>query len=285
VDVGGCGLLLISTAKHRLSELLELRGCVDGYELGIGYIKDNRRICSVLGEWVVTIHNLPALTRGEEYFMMEPTVNPEAAIKVAIKMVERVRGFLDDWKVYGVHAGLRGHIKGPSDFTVRGELFTLDECIRNIKRFYGELKGRGVSNIAIENIYGANEASPAVGADEHELRLISKVAPLLLDVGHLAVNCAYRNVPLESLNLKGLRIAEVHVSFLHPKIEKFNKEMLASTPMFWDHYPYVQTEVNKQILNVTSEIVSETRIATAEISGSLKEIRETLDKISFIREQ
>ncbi|MEM2047367.1 MAG: hypothetical protein QXZ06_05760 [Candidatus Jordarchaeales archaeon] len=277
-------MLLISTAKHTLEELLKVRGYVDGYELGIGSVEHNRMLCSVLGGSILTIHNLPALMPGEEAFMMEPAADPKPAAKMATKMIKRMENMLGSWSVYGVHAGLRGKIKGPSDFTIKGNLLPFEKCLENIRTFCELMRNVARhGSLAVENIYGADERSPAVGADENELLLLSRVVPLLLDRGHLAVNCAYRSVPLESLNLKGLRIAELHVSFLHPKIKDFTPESLRAAPIFWDHHPYTDTPVNRQILNMASQLINETQLIVAEVSGTPEETRQTLEKLFFAR--
>ncbi len=279
-------MLLISTAKHSLEELVEVGRHVDGYELGIGYIEDNKKLCSVLGERIVTIHNLPALAHEEESFMMEPSVNPEGSAKMVATMVKRVAAMLnpDSWKIYGVHAGLRGRIRGPSDFTVEGKLLSFKKCLENIKTFYSLIEKSVKKKIALENIYGGDELSPAVGMDEKELHSLSKTIPLLLDLGHLAVNCAYRGVPLESLNFKSFHVAEIHVSFLHPKIGSFAIESLKEAPMFWDHHPYTNTYVNRQILNIANQLADKAEFLVLEINGTLKETEKTLEKLSFARE-
>ncbi|MBS7288512.1 MAG: hypothetical protein KIH01_07140 [Candidatus Freyarchaeota archaeon] len=279
-------MLLISTAKHCLEELLEVRGHVDGYELGIGLMEHNRRLCGVLRGSIRTIHNLPALMPGEDGFMMEPAVSPEPAAEMVAKMVKRVEGMLESWEVYGVHAGLRGQIKGPTDFTVKGELLPFEKCLENIRVFCDIVRSVvPPGRLAIENIYGADNRSPAVGADEGELRLLSRAAPLLLDLGHLAVNCTYRETTLESLNFKGLRVAELHVSFLHPKIKDFARKNLAAAPMFWDHHPYTSTPVNRQILSVASKLADEVKFIVLEVSGTPREVECTLKKLSFARSQ
>ncbi|MEM1658965.1 MAG: hypothetical protein QXK94_08040 [Candidatus Jordarchaeales archaeon] len=278
-------MLLISTAKHSLSELLEVRKYVDGYELGIGSIEQNKGLCNVLGGLIKTIHNLPALAPGEESFMMEPAVNPEPTAEMAARMVERAKRMLGGWEVYGVHAGLRGRIKGPGDFTIEGELLPFEKCLENIQAFCKLVQGlTNPGTLSLENIYGGDERSRAVGFDEEELRLISRVTPLLLDLGHLAVNCAYREVPLESLNLKGLRIAELHVSFLHKKIEEFTLKDLKAAPIFWDHHPYTDTPVNRQILNLASQLAGKVKLVVLEVSGKLGDILSTLEKLSFAKE-
>lgn len=278
--------MLISTAKHGLDELLEVRGHVDGYELGIGFMEHNRKLCDALQGSIRTIHNLPALMPGEEGFMMEPAVNPEPAAEMAAKMVKRVEGMLGSWEVYGVHAGLRGQIKGPTDFTVKGKLLPFEKCLENIRVFCDMVRSLiPPERLAVENIYGADERSPAVGANEGELRLLSRVTPLLLDLGHLAVNCAYRGTPLESLNLKGLRVAELHISFLHPKIKDFTRESLTASPMFWDHHPYTNTPVNRQILRVASQLVDKVGLIVLEVSGTPEEVEHTLKKLSFAKSQ
>ncbi len=279
-------MLLISTAKHSLDELLEVKGHVDGYELGIGLIEHNRKLCGILHGSIRTIHNLPALMPEEKGFMMEPAVNPEPAAEMATKMVKRVEGMLSSWEVYGVHAGLRGQIKSSTDFTVKGGLLPFEKCLENIRVFCDMMRGVvPPEKLAVENIYGADEQSLAVGADEGELRLLSKVTPLLLDIGHLAVNCAYKKNPLESLNLKGLRVAELHVGFLHPKINNFTPENLKATPMFWDHHPYTDTYVNRQILNMAFQLTKKTMPVVVEVSGTLEEMKRTLEKLSFARDR
>lgn len=278
-------MLLISTAKHSVEELRALEDYVDGFELGIGLEGRNRVFCREFGERILTVHNLPAIrTDYDKNFMMNPAVNPRGSARMVKKMVERVNVFLPGWKLYGVHGGLRGRIKGPNNFVIRGRKLTFRECVENISKFSRILKKENLlSRVALENIYGAEPGSPAVGMNEAELGEIAKHVDILLDLGHMAVNCAYQNIDIEQMSFNNLPVREVHLSFLRPEIREFSPNYLDKDLMYWDHYPYSETDVNRQILEVVERMKKRTEIITVEISGSIEEIQSTLELLQDLR--
>ncbi len=278
-------MLLISTAKHSVQELKQIEGYVDGFELGIGLEEKNRAMCEEFGEKIFTIHNLPAMrTDYDKNFMMNPAVNPQDSARMVKKMIERVNSFLPHWKLYGVHGGLRGKIKGPNDFVIRGRTLSIQECIRNISRFSSILKKENhLSQVALENIYGADAKSPAIGMNETELNEIAKHIEILLDLGHMAVNCAYQNTNLNQMNFNNLPLKEVHLSFLRPEIKKYTPKYLDKNLMYWDHYPYTETEVNQQILEVAQKMKKRTEIITIELTGTPEEIKSSLEQLQILR--
>lgn len=278
-------MLLVSTAKHNIQELKQIEEYVDGYELGIGLEEKNRKLCEELGEKIFTIHNLPAIrTDHDKNFMMNPAVDPQGSARMVKKMVERVNSFLPEWKLYGIHGGLRGKIKGPNDFVIKGPKLTVQQCIKNISRFSHILKKENLlTTVALENIYGADNDSPAIGMDETELGEIAKHIDLLLDLGHMAVNCAYQNTNLNQMNFNNLPLKEVHISFLRSEIKKYSVKYLDKNLMYWDHHPYTETEVNQQILEVAQKMKKRTEIITIEITGTPEEIESSLEKLQILR--
>ena len=278
-------MLLISTAKHNIQELKQIEEYVDGYELGIGLEEKNRTICEELGEKIYTIHNLPAIrTDHDKNFMMNPAVNPRGSARMVKKMIERVNSFLPDWKLYGIHGGLRGKIKGPNDFVIKGQKLSIQKCIKNISIFSRILKKENIlSQVALENIYGADAESPAIGMNETELDEIAKHIDILLDLGHMAVNCAYQNINLDQINFDNLPLKEIHLSFLRPEIKKYSVNYLDKNLMYWDHYPYSETEVNQQILKAAKKMKKRTEIITIEITAPLEEIKSSLEQLQILR--
>ncbi len=278
-------VLLISTAKHSISILREVEDYIDGFELGIGLEEKNREICEAFGEKIFTIHNLPAIrTDYDKNFMMNPAVDPQGSARMVKKMVKRINSFLTDWKLYGVHGGLRGKISGPNDFVIKGRRLSIQKCIENVSEFSRILKRDGLLPlVALENIYGADLDSPAIGMNETELGEISKHIGLLLDLGHMAVNCAYQNIKLEQLSFDGLPIKEIHLSFLRPEIQDFSTNYLDKNLMYWDHYPYSNTAVNRQILELAKKLKKVTEIIAVEITGSKEEIKKSLELLQALR--
>jgi hypothetical protein len=278
-------LLLISTTKHSVKELKEVEDYIDGFELGIGLEEKNRMVCEEFGERVITIHNLPAMrTDYDKNFMMNPAVNPRGTALMVKKTVERVNRFLPDWRLYGFHAGLRGKIKSPNDFVIKGRKLSIKESFENISKLSQILKKENLlSLVALENIYGAEMDSPAIGMNETELSEIAKHIGVLLDLGHMAVNCAYQNVKLDQMSFNNLPIKEIHISFLRPEIKEFSASYLDRNLMYWDHYPYSETEVNRQILEAAEKLKKRTEIITIEISAPLEEMKSSLELLQFLR--
>lgn len=278
-------MLLVSTAKHSVQELNEVEEYVDCFELGIGLEEKNRIICGEFGERIFTIHNLPAMrTDYDKNFMMNPAVNPKDAAQMIKKMVERVNRFLPSWELYGFHGGLRGNIKGPNEFVIKGRKLSFEKTVKNISKLSSLLRKENLlSRVALENIYGADIESPAIGMNEAELSEIAKHIGILLDLGHMAVNCAYKNIKLEQMSFNNLPIKEIHLSFLRPEIKEFSAKYLDRHLMYWDHYPYSETEVNRQILGVAERLKKRTKIITVEITASLEEMKSSLELLQFLR--
>lgn len=278
-------MLLISTTKHSVQELKEVEDYVDGFELGIGLEEKNRIICGEFGERIVTIHNLPAMrTDYDKNFMMNPTVDPRGTALMVKETVERVNRFLPDWRLYGFHGGLRGKIKGPNDFVIEGRKLSTKESVENISKLSQILKNENLlSQVALENIYGADIESPAIGMNENELREIAKHIDILLDLGHMAINCAYQNIELMQMRFNNLPIREIHLSFLRPEIKEFSANFLDRNLMYWDHYSYSETEVNRQILKAAEKLKKRAEIITVEITAPLEEMKSSLELLQFLR--
>ncbi|MEM3526218.1 MAG: hypothetical protein QXV37_02285, partial [Candidatus Jordarchaeaceae archaeon] len=200
------------------------------------------------------------------------------------KMVRRVNHFLQGWRLYGFHGGLRGNIKGPNDFVIEGRKLSIDECVQNISKLSRILEEENLLfRVALENIYGADIESPSIGMDKNELDKIARHIGILLDLGHMAVNCAYRNIELDHVSFNNLPLREIHISFLRPEIKKFSAKYLDKNLMYWDHYPYSETEVNQQILRAVERLRKRTELITVEISAPLEEMKSTLELLQFLR--
>jgi len=235
----------ISTTGHTLPDIQRLNDehRVDFFELGISTIDSARQIIDQLGKSAFrTIHCLPFLKKPEMNFMMNPCRRPVEAAKMAAKMVNRAEALGINYQLYSIHAGLLGEIPGPREFNVRDRI-TVEQGIENLKAFHGKLTS--AEKIIIENIYGWDEQSPAMGMTENELKEINKIFPLLLDLGHAAVNYElFLKRKLPELNIDDLNIREIHISFLKPR-----------GPPPWDHSGYLENKVNQRIIGKLKEML------------------------------
>jgi len=233
----------ISTTGHSLPDIEKLKNeCkVEFFELGISTIENAKQIIGQLGKPAFrTIHCLPFLKRSELNFMMNPCRRPVEAAEIAAKMMSRAKALGVKYQLYSIHAGLLGEILGPREFKVKDRI-TFEEGIENLKAFKHRLIDG--EKVIIENIYGWNEESPAMGMTDNELKEINKIFPLLLDLGHAAVNYElFLKRKLDELNADELDIREIHISFLKPR---------GSPP--WDHSGYLENKVNQGIIRKLKE--------------------------------
>ena len=238
----------ISTTGHALRDLKRLSDehQVDLFELGISSIENAKRIIDQLGKSAFqTIHCLPFLKKSELNFMLNPCRRPMEAAEMATEMMRRAEALGINYQLYSIHAGLLGEISTPREFKVTDRI-SAERGIENLRAFQSKLVN--VEKIIIENIYGWNDESPALGMTDHELKEINKVFPLLIDIGHAAVNYElFLKRKLDELNTADLDIREIHVSFLKP-----------GGPPPWDHSGYLKNKVNQRIIRKLREIV-ETR--------------------------
>jgi len=258
----------ISTTGHSLLDLQKLsdEDQVDFFELGISSIEDAERTIDLLGRSAFeTIHCLPFLNKPELNFMMNPCSQPIEAAEMANKMMNRAETLGINYKLYSVHAGLLGEIPEPREFKVK-ERITVERGIENLKAFQSKLTD--TEKIIIENIYGWNEESPAIGMTSNELKEINKIFPLLLDIGHAAVNYElFLKRKLDELDTDDLDIREIHISFLKPE---------GQPP--WDHSGYLENKVNQRIIRKLKETL-ETRPripVVLEIDAPYKTITENI---------
>ena len=253
----------VSTTGHSLRILRRLRdeGLTDFFELGISDTARAERITAALKDRIATIHALPFMEGEMEGFMFNPCVDPVGAAATANRMAEKALEHGLDYEVYGVHAGLLGVTAAPGVFKVSDRI-SVGEGLENLRTFKGLLKFDGV---ILENIYGWDEPSPAIGMTYKELTEMSSIMPLLLDLGHAAVNLEYyRGLSLKALRLEGLEVREVHVSFVD-----------FHGPPPWDHMEYSKTETNDDILSKLAELVGQNPDlpVVLEIKGGLEAIR------------
>jgi len=233
----------ISTTGHTLSDLERLsdEGQVDFFELGISSLENARQIIGHLGKSAFhTIHCLPFLKKREMNFMLNPCRRPIEAAEMANRMMRRAETLGVNYQLYGMHAGLLGEISGPREFKVTDRI-TVGRAIENLRTFQNKLVS--VEKTIMENIYGWNEGSPALGMTDDELREVNKTFPLLLDIGHAAVNCElFLKRRLDELNVDSLDIREIHISFIKP-----------GGPPPWDHSSYLENKVNQRIIRKLEE--------------------------------
>ena len=238
----------ISTTGHALNDLKKLSDerQVDFFELGISNIENTRKAIDQLGKSAFrTIHCLPFLKSSEMNFMLNPCRRPIEAAEMVAKMMDRAETLGINYRLYSIHAGLLGEISKPREFNVTDRI-TVEQGIENLRAFRRKLAN--AEKIIIENIYGWNEESPALGMTDRELKDVNKVFPLLIDMGHAAVNCEiFLKRKLDELNVDSLDIREVHVSFLKP-----------GGPPPWDHKQYFRNKVNQRIIGKLDETL-ETR--------------------------
>jgi len=238
----------ISTTGHTVSDLQRLSNTrqVDFFELGISSIENAKHTIDQLGNSAFqTIHCLPFLKKPELNFMLNPCRRPSEAAEMAAKMMARAEDMGISYQLYSIHAGLLGDISGPGEFKVKDRI-TVERGIENLRAFQSRLAN--AEKIIVENIYGWDEASPAIGMTARELEEINKIFPLLLDIGHAAVNYElFLKRKLNGLSMGNLDIREVHISFLKPR-----------GPPPWDHRRYLKNRVNQRIIRKLREIL-ETR--------------------------
>jgi len=238
----------ISTTNHSFPDLQKLKEKheVDFLELGISTITQAKRMLDQLGRPTFrTIHCLPFLKNSERNFMLNPCKRPIEAAKMVKRMMHRAKAVGINYQLYSVHAGLLGEIPGPKEFKVTDRI-GIEEGIENLKAF--RKKVAATEKIIVENIYGWNEGSPAMGMTDNELKEINKIFPLLLDIGHAAVNYElFLKRKLDELDTDDMDIREVHISFL-----KFGG------PPPWDHSGYLKNKVNQRIIRKLEETL-ETR--------------------------
>jgi len=233
----------ISTTGHSLPDIQKLKDehQVDFLELGISTIENAKQMIDQIGKSAFrTIHCLPFLKESELDFMLNPCRRPIEAAEMAAKMMNRAEALGIDYQLYSIHAGLLGEIPGPREFKVTDRI-PAEEGIENLKAFQRKLVD--AEKIIIENIYGWNKESPAMGMTDNELKEINRIFPLLLDLGHAAVNYElFLKRKLDELNIDDLDIREIHISFLKPR----------GLPP-WDHMGYLENRVNQRIIGKLKE--------------------------------
>jgi len=258
----------ISTTGHTLPDLQRLRdeGKVDFFELGISRIENAKHTIDQLGKSVFqTIHCLPFLKKSELNFMLNPCRRPIEAAEMAARMMNRAETLRINYQLYSVHAGLLGETPRPREFKVTDRI-RVQDGVENLKIFRKKLAT--AEKIIVENIYGWNEESPALGMTDNELREVNRIFPLLLDLGHAAVNYElFLKRKLDELKTDNLSIKEVHISFLEP-----------GGPPPWDHSGYVENQLNQRIIRKLKETLETgPRIPVVlEISASYKTIAENI---------
>jgi len=258
----------ISTTNHSLLDLEKLnkRNEVDFLELGISTMTDAEKMLDQLGRSTFrTIHCLPFLKNSERNFMLNPCRRPIEAAEMATRMMHRAKAIGLSYQLYSVHAGLLGEIPSPKEFTVTDRI-GVEEGIENLKVFRKELAE--TEKIIVENIYGWNKDSQALGMTYSELKEMNEIFPLLLDLGHAAVNYElFLKRRLDELNMDSLDIKEIHISFLKP-----------GGPPPWDHCSYLKNKVNQRIIRKLEEAL-ETRtqiLVVLEIDAPYEAVAENI---------
>jgi len=119
----------------------------------------------------------------------------------------------------------------------------LGEAFSNLEVFRRSL--RFPAKVAVENIYGWDADSPALGMTQGELERMDDVLPLVLDLGHAATNLVhYLGRSLDELRVDRLSVAEVHVSFV---------DFGSGVP--WDHRRFRRSEVNVAVVEKLREVL------------------------------
>jgi len=265
----------ISTTAHTLSDLERLgdERQVDFFELGISSLENARQTIVHLDKSALqTIHCLPFLRKREMDFMLNPCRRPIEAAEMVNRMMRRAETLGVNYQLYGIHAGLLGEISKPREFKVTDRI-TVERAIENLRTFQKRLAE--VEKIIVENIYGWNEESPAMGMTDNELEEVNKIFPLLLDLGHAAVNCElFLKKRLDELDIDSLDIREIHISFLKP-----------GGPPPWDHSSYLENKVNQRIIRKLEEtletrtqilVVLEIDAPYGAVTESIKHLRDRL---------
>jgi len=235
----------ISSSGHSAEDLLGLveGSGVDFVELGIGRRERAVALIEALGRRrIETLHQLPFQDDSTRRFVFNPSTDPVGSARVADKTTMEAMDLGLTHRVYGVHGGLLGRIRGPDDFTVSDRV-TLEEAFRNLEVFRRSL--RFPAKVAVENIYGWDGDSPGLGMTQGELERMDDVLPLVLDLGHAATNLVhYLGRSLEELRVDRLNVVEVHVSFV---------DFGSGVP--WDHRRYRTTDANSAIVQKLKEVL------------------------------
>lgn len=219
------------------------KGLIDFFELGIGSEKRAREILRVLPRTTIrTLHGIPFQNESTSNFMFNPCYQPLESSEVLDAMVTRATQLGIAYELYGVHAGLLGAIVGPADFTISKSI-EVQRGFDNLSIFKRNIPES--NKIILESIYGWNRSSRAIGMTQEELEGLGELLPLLIDLGHAAINFElYGGLSLDGLLIGDLPIAEVHVSFLDLSIQP---------P--WDHRGFTPTGTNMRILSKLREII------------------------------
>jgi len=227
----------------KVIERLLGEGLVDFVELGFGSEKGSKEIVRALPRSAIrTLHGIPFQDDDTNDFMFNPCYSPLEASEVLDEMVRKASRIGLDYEFYGVHAGLLGAIVGPDDFTVTDNI-EVQRGIENLATFKRNLPQSG--KIIMEGIYGWDLSSRAIGMTQEELESMGEVLPLLVDLGHVAINFErYGDLSLDGLRVGNLPIAEVHLSFL---------DFTTQPP--WDHHGFSPTAINLRIMSKLKEIL------------------------------
>jgi len=235
----------ISTTFQPMRAILRLldEGLIDFVELGFGSEKGSREIVRALPHSAIrTLHGIPFQDEDTNDFMFNPCYRPLEASEVLEDMIEKASQIGLDYELYGVHAGLLGDIVGPDDFTVTDNIGA-KEGIDNLTKFRRNLPQSG--KIIMEGIYGWDLSSRAIGMTQEELESMGEVFPLLVDLGHVAINFErYGDLSLDGLRVAELPVAEVHLSFL---------DLTTQPP--WDHHGFSPTAINLRMISKLKEIL------------------------------
>jgi hypothetical protein len=262
----------ISTTSQPIITLQRLvrKGLVDFLELGIGSVSRAREIVGAFPRSTIrTLHGIPFQDESTSGFMFNPCYRPLEASEVLEAMMARANQLGLTYEFYGVHAGLLGSISGPDDFTVSDNI-EAQKGFHNLSVFRGRIPESG--HTILESIYGWNRSSRAIGMTQEELEGMGQLLPLLIDLGHTAINFEiYGGLTLDGLRIADLPIAEVHVSFLD-----------LSIPPPWDHRAFTPTGTNRRILSKLREIIGnfpEVPVVL-EIAGDEKDIEHAIATIA-----
>jgi len=264
----------ISSSGHSVEDLLSLveGGGVDFVELGIGRREEAVALIEALGRRrIETIHQLPFQDDSTRRFMFNPSTDPVGSARAADKTTMEAMDLGLTHRVYGVHGGLLGRIRGPDDFTVSDSV-TLEEAFSNLEVFRRSL--RFPAKVAVENIYGWDGDSPALGMTQGELERMDDALPLLLDLGHAATNLIhYLGRSLDELRVDRLSVAEVHVSFV---------DFGSGVP--WDHHRFRESQANRAIIEKLREVldVHEAVPVVLEAQEPLDAVQETLNSLQSL---
>lgn len=233
----------VSTTTHRPEDLIRLRdgGICKLFELGIASEKTAHRLLSLLGrDSFISMHCLPFMRRGDEHYVFNPAYDPiEAAQKVDL-MMTRARAAKFDYQYYGVHLGLLGKLDDFEQPVVK-KLISFEEGVENVKLFRQLVHND--SKILFENTIHIQKERVALGVDQSELETLSKVTPLLLDLGHAAINYETLGRDVRALDLTCLDVRLCHISFI------------GDDAPLCDHKPYRPGRINHGMLSVLKRLL------------------------------